>query len=270
MTHPELEPPVDLPLKRGAKGPGVRRVQEWLCLRGHPVAIDGDFGPATEAALASFLERRSGGGVLNRDMWAELVSPMRIALMPPQQQLGLTVRDTLAAHARAHAHLFQTAGAREVGGQNRGPWVRLFMNGRDGEQWKWCAGFVSFCLRLASEETGQPLPFATSFSVDTIASRALAAGRWREGGKRHQPLEQDRGWLFLVRSSMSGLGQVQRSEERPGSLLLPDYVHVGFVDDALADHFTTIEGNSNDAGSSNGDAVVRRHRGYKRCDFVAI
>jgi hypothetical protein len=43
------------PFKKGApKSLGVRRVQEWLCLHGFAVAIDNDFGDATEKAVKRF------------------------------------------------------------------------------------------------------------------------------------------------------------------------------------------------------------------------
>ena len=34
--------------RRGEQGPGVRRIQEWLSLSGFSVAMDGDFGAATD------------------------------------------------------------------------------------------------------------------------------------------------------------------------------------------------------------------------------
>ena len=30
---------------------------------------------------------------------------------------------------------------------NQGPWVRLYMNGRDGQEWPWCADFASYVLK---------------------------------------------------------------------------------------------------------------------------
>ena len=44
----------------------------------------------------------------------------------------------------AGQHLAQ--GPREVGGDNRGPWVRAYMGGQDGKWARWCAGFVSTLL----------------------------------------------------------------------------------------------------------------------------
>ena len=38
-----------------------------------------------------------------------------------------------------------TAGAREEGGNNRGPWVRTYLNDMAPEGSSWCATFVSWC-----------------------------------------------------------------------------------------------------------------------------
>lgn len=42
------------PLAIGSRGPAVRRLQEALQRAGFDIAIDGDFGPATEAMLVDF------------------------------------------------------------------------------------------------------------------------------------------------------------------------------------------------------------------------
>jgi peptidoglycan hydrolase-like protein with peptidoglycan-binding domain len=38
-------------LKRGSKGEHVQSLQGLLCARSRPLKLDGDFGPATEAAV---------------------------------------------------------------------------------------------------------------------------------------------------------------------------------------------------------------------------
>src|SRR5262245_26660853 len=50
------------PLRKGDEQGQVKLVQEWLCLHGEHVVIDGDFGPATEAAVKDF-QAKSGVGV---------------------------------------------------------------------------------------------------------------------------------------------------------------------------------------------------------------
>ncbi|MGH7233483.1 MAG: peptidoglycan-binding domain-containing protein [Nitrospiraceae bacterium] len=46
-------------ISRGSKRKDiVRLVQEWLNLHGSRISIDGEFGPATEAAVKEFQEGR--------------------------------------------------------------------------------------------------------------------------------------------------------------------------------------------------------------------
>ena len=41
-------------VSRRARGRAATFVQEWLSLNGHSIQIDGDFGPATQAAVKQF------------------------------------------------------------------------------------------------------------------------------------------------------------------------------------------------------------------------
>ena len=72
--------------RRDAVGPpgDVRRVQEWLTLGGSPTAVDGDFGPATQAAVRDF-QRRHGlpeTGAVDEGTWAALTPPLRTGRAP--------------------------------------------------------------------------------------------------------------------------------------------------------------------------------------------
>ena len=66
-------------------------------------------------------------------------------------------------------YVFMFSWPSDVGGENRGPWVRLYMDGRDGKEWLWCAGFVCFILRQACAALDQPLPFPGTVSCDVLA-----------------------------------------------------------------------------------------------------
>ena len=58
---------LDKNYKRGSKGGKVRLIQEWLCLHGFHIVIDGDFGPATDRAVKEFQAKKKSGvtGVVN-------------------------------------------------------------------------------------------------------------------------------------------------------------------------------------------------------------
>jgi peptidoglycan hydrolase-like protein with peptidoglycan-binding domain len=71
-------------LRRGDTQGQVKLIQEWLSLHRHHVAIDGDFGPATEAAVKDF-QAQSGvesTGVVDAATFGRLVAPMTAALTP--------------------------------------------------------------------------------------------------------------------------------------------------------------------------------------------
>ncbi len=239
MSDQELQKP----LRKGNQDGQVKLVQEWLCLHGEQVAVDGDFGPATEAALKEF-QARAGvplTGVVDEATFGRLVAPMRaaLAIIPVN---GRSLGEMVVAYARQHLAQHPL----EVGGQNRGPWVRLYMKGNEGQQWAWCAGFACFCLQQACAALGQSLPITASFSCDALANSAKAKGRF-VGRDKAAP-----GSFFLMRNTPS------------------DWVHVGIVVSTGEQIFKTIEGNTNDDGSREGFEVCARTRGYNKMDFVRI
>lgn len=230
---------------RGDTGDNVQRIQEWLCLRGQPVKIDGEFGPATQAALREFLHQDS----VDNAAWRELIEPMTSATA----LIGLTHRTMNdAVVAKARAHLRQDP--KEVGGQNRGPWVRLYMDGREGPSWPWCAGFVSFIFHQASADIAKENPLGQFFSCDLLAKHAIATHRFLDG-----PVNLAHGFKTI---SPGSIFLVQKS---PG-----DWVHTGIVTAAFPEYFKTIEGNTNDSGDREGYEVCARTRGYKNIDFLIL
>lgn len=240
---------LDRPYKRGDEGESVKLIQEWLCLHGLHLKIDGDFGPATEAAVKQFCiqERLPVSAVVERVIFDRLVAPMRAALAPIPPQ-GKSLGELIVAHAQQHLREHP----REIGGQNRGPWVRLYMNGNEGVQWAWCAGFACFCLKQACDSLKVNLPIVPSFSCDSLAASAK---------------ERER---FLEEPPASGRGRIT-----PGSVFLvrrtpTDWVHTGIVVLAEEEVIRTVEGNTNDDGSREGYEVCARTRGYGSMDFVVM
>lgn len=239
MSDQELQKP----LRKGDQDGQVKLVQEWLSLHGEQVAVDGDFGPATEAALKDF-QARAGvplTGVVDEATFGRLVAPMKAALATIPVN-GRSLGEMVVAYARQHLAQHPL----EVGGQNRGPWVRLYMKGNEGQQWAWCAGFACFCLQQACAALGQGLPIAASFSCDALANSAKAKGRFVGRDKAAA------GSFFLMRNTPT------------------DWVHVGIVISTGEQIFKTIEGNTNDDGSREGFEVCARTRGYNKMDFVRI
>ena len=243
------ETKLDRNKKRGSRGKRVRIIQEWLSLHGQQVKIDGRFGPATEEAVRHFRRRkgRKPTGVVDKRTYAELVAPLiraKRAIKPGKRSLG----QLAVAYARQHLR----ERPREIGGQNRGPWVRLYMKGREGPAQLWCAGFVSYVLRQASKSAGLPVPIRPSASCDVLASRARNKGLLIDGSRVESGSEIGPGFIFLNRRTAN------------------DWNHTGFVTSGGDEVLRTIEGNTNDDGSREGYEVCARFRNCENKDFIRI
>jgi hypothetical protein len=184
--------------------------------------------------------------VVSKDTFALMVEPMINATAPLALSQCISLGEMVVKYAEQHLAQHPL----EVGGQNKGPWVRLYMNGNEGTQWPWCAGFACFILRQACDSLKLPLPIVPSFSCDSIVANGKKQG------------------LFLPESNAG-----DKSKINPGSFFLvrntsTDWTHVGIVVKAEKEYFTTIEGNTNDKGSPEGYEVCKRLRGYSNKDFV--
>lgn len=235
-------------IMRGQRGIAVRRVQEWLNLRNIGLVPDGDFGGVTERSVRIFQNRHhlAEDGVVGRETFETLVSPMISVLSRHVAGEG-DVTQTIVAIANRHLAVHP----REIGGQNKGPWVRLYMDGHEGPPYAWCAGFVSFLMRQACEALDAAKPIAGSWSCDSLAAQAREKGRFLAEGDA-APETVRSGSLFLVRRTST------------------DWTHVGIVTETFDTAFSTIEGNTNDEGSREGFEVCARLRGYKNKDFVLM
>jgi hypothetical protein len=235
-------------IRRGAVGPGAKRVQEWLSLHDHRVAIDGQFGPATQRAVSSFQWSNglTADGTVDETTWNALVQPM-VNVLGQRLDQSMALGEATLAYAKAHLAEHPL----EVGGANRGPWVRLYMNGFDGDSALWCAGFAVFAMKQAADSMGAELPIAGSFSCDVLAQQGKDAGLFLHESEA-TPDQLTPGSFFLVRKTST------------------DWTHTGLVEEVFEDSFTTIEGNTNDSGDREGYEVCHRTRDYSTKDFVVL
>lgn len=240
------ETSIAAPLTVGCTGDDVKKAQEWLTLAGLGLKIDGVFGDATATAVREFQRSSSLSetGVIDQPVFSALTGPITRAIAPVEASasLGADVCRVAAQHIAEKP--------REIGGENRGPWVRLYLHGEEGPEWPWCAGFASFVVAQASGQ--RPLPFAGSPSCDELAKNAKAAGLFRSGDDLDVG-SIPAGSLFLVRRQTA-----------------PGYHHTGIVVSATAAALTTIEGNTNDNGSREGYEAIRRFRANKGLDFIVM
>ncbi len=239
-------------LERGSRGKDVRRIQEWLCLNGYGIVVDEVFGAATEAGIKAFRRDRrlSVNGPVDAAAFASLSAPMRRAVITPKRvpkDLGAAVVHFARRHLARHP--------REIGGQNCGPWVRLYMGGNEGADYPWCVGFAWFVIRQACEALNVEIPLVKTYSCDRLA----ADGCKKELVVREAEVDASK------TSKVLPPGTVFLRRRDPG-----DWTHAGLVVRADKETFETIEGNTNDEGSREGYEVCRRIHGYKNKDFVLL
>ena len=236
-------------LRKGDRGKSVRLAQEWLSFHGFRTAIDGVFGSATEVTTQAF-QKKEGlpiTGVVDDVTQTALLSPIE-AVQQPISVGSKALGDLYVAYARQHLKQHPI----EIGGENCGPWVRLYMNGNEGSEWPWCAGFATWVLRQACRTKATPMPHPYAFGCDFLAAKGQASGSFFAVRKPEDfPLVKP-GYLFLVRRTLN------------------DWTHVGIVEAVQGDTMTTIEGNTNDQGSREGFEVCRRTRALSDKDFLIV
>lgn len=125
-------------------------------------------------------------------------------------------------------------GVREIGGANRGASVEMYLASVElGPGYAWCAAFVSWCYQNANIQA--PLS-------GWVPSYALKDKRIYHRGKFEKTTPQQ-GDVFMLWYT---------NKNRPA--------HIGFVDQWGEKWIITVEGNTNDAGSREGDGVYRKRR----------
>jgi lysozyme family protein len=246
-------------LKKGAAGSaarklGARRVQEWLNIHGFRTPIDSAFEDSTSDQLKAFQAKagREPTGELDEETWALLTTPMRKALAPVDRASSMSLEEVVIAAARQHADQRPV----EVGGNNRGPWVRLYMEGREGEEQKWCAGFVCFIIAQAARDLGVAAPFPRQVWVPSLVGDAKTGNRFVPEGALADPLQRRSrlkpGDVFVVRQSSTM------------------WTHTGFVLSLNESTFDTIEGNTGGDGGADGPNAGKGNRSFRDKDFLHL
>lgn len=234
--------------------PGVRRVQEWLNIHDCVTAIDGGFGDSTEEQLKKFQlkQQRQASGELDEETWALLTAPVRRALATIDHGASSSLEDAVIRVAQQHIHEAPI----EVGGNNCGPWVRLYMRGLEGTDEKWCAGYVCFMVAQAARDLNLAMPFTRQVGVDQLVQDAKTAGRFM--GEASLP------------NSIS-----RRSKLRPGYIFVvrktaDDWIHTGLVLSLKDQTFDTLEGNTGGDGGTDGANARQSNRPYVSKDFLRL
>jgi hypothetical protein len=135
------------------------------------------------------------------------------------------------------------------GQSNTGPWVRSYMDGHEGTEWFWCMGFVQTIIDQAASSFNKSFKdiMPLTYSCDTVGTTGLANGNlFRFEKVRKNPTLVQPGDIFLVQKTPF------------------DWIHTGIIVSCNDEIFETIEGNSNNEGSHNGNRVCKRIRNFRK------
>jgi hypothetical protein len=136
-------------------------------------------------------------------------------------------------------------GTEEVNGTNCGPRVNEYKaatNLPPKESWPWCAAFVCWLVREAMRANGIK-------ESDTF-KRPRTAGAW-----------DFENWS-MAQGSETNTKKPHRGDIQAGDIVIFKFSHIGIAESAPDKNgeVTTIEGNTDGAGSREGGAVLRKKR----------
>jgi hypothetical protein len=216
-------------LHKGDQGSAVRQLQQLLQQRGYPADINSTFDTKTWQATRAFQSQNLDqqgqplvvDGVAGPLTWWSLQNPKPFIKTPSAVDYATLPasggsKSGRAALAVAIGEL--KANAREVGGDNRGPFVRKYLAPAGlGEGNPWCASFVSWCFLQAGGGDRTAMPFAYAASARTVLAEFKQHGWSNAPGSGYVPVPGDivvwwrvslAGWLGhagLVHSVRDGM-----------------------------------------------------------------
>lgn len=136
-------------------------------------------------------------------------------------------------------------GVEEVDGTNCGPRVNQYKaatNLPPEEPWPWCAAFVCWVVREAMKATG--------IKETATFKRPTTAGAWN---LENWSLKQD---------NSTQTRKPHRGDIKPGDIVVFTFSHVGFAvgEPDEEGYVSTLEANTDAAGSREGGGVFRKRR----------
>lgn len=236
-------------LRKGAQGKSVEQLQKLLNThnKNTSLTVDGDFGPATLNAVKRFQESAGllADGVVGPKTWQAL------ALGMPSGKTKSSTTNAANTFSSPQGLLAEIAakyiGVKETGNNKAGDSKELLaifksdsliVNGAtDG--YPWCAAFVSFCVQKL-------LNNSPSFSTTTPPKEASVSRFLNVWAKNNNCLVFPRNSEFFT--------------PQKGDIVVFTFSHIGIVESVNGRMITTIEGNTNDAGSREGSVVARKVR----------
>ena len=236
-------------LRKDSKGTSVSQLQKLLNSfnKNTSLSFDGEFGPATLKAVKRFQESAGlvADGIVGPKTWQAL------SLGGPSQNKKTKVLSLPASLQAPQSALADIAaryiGVKETGNNKAGNSKELLaifqsdslsVNGvTDG--YPWCAAFVSFCVQALIKNS--PSFILTVPPKEASVNRFLNV--WAKNSK----------CLIFPRNS-------EFFSPQKGDIVVFTFSHIGIVESVDGKMVTTIEGNTNDAGSREGSVVARKVR----------
>lgn len=166
------------------------------------------------------------------------------------------IMPTTIAKLLAVAHAEANAQVRETGGSNRGARVEMYQRAAAlGPGDPWCAAFVAWCMMQATAGATKAPAWCSGSAITTWhkGSRAAGDANIAVPTDPNVALRVAPGWIWVRAKDAKGATDAARGLWVQG--------HCGIVVAVDAAGFHTIEGNTNAAGSREGDGVYRKfHR----------
>jgi len=226
-------------LRKRAKGKLVIELQKLLnkALAPSKVLADGDFGEQTRKAVIEFQKKANltADGIVGKATWSALANiaidiikkPVKMNTLADIASKYLGVKETGNNRAGTSKEMLEIFEADD-----------LIINKRtDG--YPWCAAFVSLCV--------QKLCKPSALYGALIPPREPSVNRFLNvWAKQHN---------CLVFKPDSKLYQAVE-----GDIIVFTFSHIGIVESNNGSFITTIEGNTNEAGSREGITVARKKR----------
>jgi len=247
-------------LKKGSTGPAVKELQNILRELDYNIPVTGIFDNDTYKAVRNFqgshLDKEntplSVDGEVGDLTWWSLQHPRSVVVtgvidykVMPDISLG---GSAIGRSALQFAINELIAGAGEVGGNNKGPWVKKYLQpggGKEGDSW--CAAFISWCFLQAAGGDKNAMPFKYTLGARNVFNQFKQKGWTFDGNsdKQLQPGDIVSWWRVSMPSGLGHIAIVHHFED-------------GFV--------YTIEGNkaANVAGFSYVKSRMDKLLGYGR------
>jgi peptidoglycan hydrolase-like protein with peptidoglycan-binding domain len=206
-------------VKKGSRGAVVTELQHILRELDYNIPVTGIFDTATLKAVKSFQSRHLDkhnmpleiDGEVGELTWWALQNPRNVVQGVAIDYGVMPVKETGESAMGRAALQFAISelnnGAGEEGGNNKGPWVKKYLQPTGlAEGNSWCAAFISWCFLQAAGDDKKKMPFKYTAGAKNIYNQ-LKQKSLIYDANRTTPLPGDIITWWRV-SAASGFGHI--------------------------------------------------------------